>query len=378
MSGRDSSALFDRERLHIAYRAVLLAFVLVVGAFLFRQLATLLLAILTTVLIAIPLSAAATRLQRLGVPRAVGALIALLVSVALIAGIVALLVPPLVDETGTFIDQVPAIVDDLQGVLRDLFNTQPGEIGDHVQGYLQGFADEPGRLLGPVASLGISLAGVLGALVVVLLTAFYIAANPDPLTEGMLSLLPPDRREWGRALMERLREAWIGWMQGVLIDMLVTGVLLYAGLSLLGLDFALVFAVLSALLVLVPYFGAIAGAIPPVLFALTDSPGTALATLAIYIAVQQIESNVTIPLVMAQRVKLHPAVVAIGVVVVGQLFGLLGLFVAVPVLSLGVILTDELWVKPLEDRRGVRPVHSSAVPEGTSSLLPTDETTSAP
>ena len=64
--------------------------------------------------------------------------------------------------------------------------------------------------------------------------------------------------------------------------------------------------------------------------------------------VQQIESNVTIPVVMAQRVRMHPAVIAIGVVVVGQLFGFIGLFVAVPILSLLVISVEEFWVKPVE------------------------------
>ena len=68
------------------------------------------------------------------------------------------------------------------------------------------------------------------------------------------------------------------------------------------------------------------------LFALTDSPGKALLVLVVYIAVQQIESNVMIPLVMSRAVQLHPAVIAIGVVVVGQLFGIVGLFVAVPIL----------------------------------------------
>ena len=76
--------------------------------------------------------------------------------------------------------------------------------------------------------------------------------------------------------MERLRSAWIGWMQGVVFDMFISGTLLYIGLTIIGLDFALVFAVLTALLVVVPYFGAIVGAIPPVLFALTISPGKAL------------------------------------------------------------------------------------------------------
>ena len=63
---------------------------------------------------------------------------------------------------------------------------------------------------------------------------------------------------------------------------------------------------------------------------------------------------------MANRVKLHPALVAIGVVVIGQLFGFVGLFVAVPILSLIVILVDEAWVKPQEAERGVRRLHRDA------------------
>jgi predicted PurR-regulated permease PerM len=150
-------------------------------------------------------------------------------------------------------------------------------------------------------------------------------------------------------VLSRVRESWIGWMQGVAIDMVVTGVMLYVALTIVGLDFAIFFAVLSALLVVVPYFGAIAGAIPPTLFALTDSPGKALLVLGAYVLVQQLESNVTIPVIMAQRVRLHPAVIAIGVVVVGQLFGFVGLFVAVPILSLIIVAVEEFWVKPVEE-----------------------------
>ena len=78
-----------------------------------------------------------------------------------------------------------------------------------------------------------------------------------------------------------------------------------------------------------------------------------LLTLGVYVLIQQIEGNLTIPLVMANRVRLHPALVAIGVVVVGQLFGFVGLFVAVPILAAIVIAVDELWVKPLEERDGL-------------------------
>jgi predicted PurR-regulated permease PerM len=166
-----------------------------------------------------------------------------------------------------------------------------------------------------------------------------------------------------RAVMDRMRSSWIGWMQGVVLDMLITGVLLYIGLSLIGIEFAIVFAIISSVLVLIPYYGAILGAIPPTLFALTSSPGKALLALGVYVLVQQVESNLTVPLVMAQRVKLHPAIVAIGVLVVGQLFGFVGLFVAVPILSAIVILTDELWVKPMEAEEGLQRATEAEISE---------------
>ncbi len=362
------------NRLHIAYRAVLLAFGLLVMGLLFRQLVTLLIAVLITVLIAIAISAAASRLERLHVPRPLGALFGLLVGLGFLAGALLLVIPSLIDETSTFVDQVPSIVGSLEEKIRDVTGAQPGAVGDRVQEFLQSFGQEPGKLIGPLASLGLNIAGILGGFVLILLTAYYMAANPRPLVDGMLSLLPPDRRGWAGGIVERVRTAWIGWMQGVLIDMLVTGVLLYVGLSLIGLDFALVFAVLSALLVLVPYFGAIAAGIPPVLFALADSPGKAALALGVYLLVQQIESNVTIPLVMAQRVDLHPAVVAIGVVLVGQVFGLLGLFVAVPILALVTIGVDELWVKQVEDRRGVRAATEQDVHAEAAELLAPERT----
>ena len=348
---------------HVAYRAVLLAAGLLVLGLLFRQLATLTLAVLMTVIIAIPLDAGATRLERRGIPRPLGALACLLGGVAVVAATVALLIPSFVDETNQLVDDVPSIADDLRGNIRDLTGAKPGEVGDRVQDFAQRYTDHPEKLIGPLTSIGVSVAGVFAALLVMLITAYYMAIRPGPLIEGLVRLVPPDRRDHMRYVLGRLRSAWIGWMAGVAVDMVVTGVLLYLGLTIIGLDFAVFFAVLSALLVVVPYFGAIAGAIPPTLFALTDSPGKAALALAVYMLVQQIESNVTIPLVMAQAVRMHPAVIAIGVIVVGKLFGFVGLFVAVPILSLIVTGVEEFWVKPIEEAHRARAQPDIELPE---------------
>jgi predicted PurR-regulated permease PerM len=340
---------------HVAYRAVLLAAGLLLFGLLFRQLVTLLLAILVTIVFAIPLAAAATRFERRGLPRPIGALVALVGGVAVVALLITLLVPTFVDQTDEFVNAVPGIVDDLERTYADWTGQDATDVGDRVQEFVEKWTDDPERLIGPITSIGLNVAGILGALVLILITAYYMAIRPEPLVDGLVKLFPPPRRDHVRRVLDRIRRSWIGWMEGVMVDMLATFLLTFAGLSLIGLDFAIFFAVLSALLVVVPYFGAIAGAIPPVLFALTDSPGKALLTLVVYVLVQQIESNVTIPIVMSQRTRMHPAVIAIGVVVVGQLFGFVGLFVAVPILSLIVIATEEFWVKEIEaadrDRR---------------------------
>ncbi len=338
----------DTDRAPVAYKAVVLAAVLLVLGLLFQQLATLMLAVLITVIIAIPLSAGATRLERHGVPRALGALLTLLSGLAVLAGVLALIIPTFIDQANAFVDDVPTIVHDLEETVGDITGNRPGEVGDSIQDFLQRYTDEPERLIGPITSIGLSVAGVFGALIVILITAYFMAVRPGPLVDGMLRLVPPSRRRHARHVMERLRAAWIGWMKGVVFDMFISGTLLYIGLTIIGLDFAILFAVVTALLVVVPYFGAIVGAIPPVLFAFTDSPGKALAVLIVYVLVQQIESNVIVPLVMARTTRLHPALIAIGVVVVGNLFGVVGLFVAVPIISMVVILTEEIWVREIE------------------------------
>ena len=339
----------ERHTPHVAYRAVLLAAGLLLFGLLFRQLVTLLLAILITIVFAIPLAAAATRFEKRGIPRPVGALVALLGGVATVALIITLLIPPFIDQTNQFVDAVPGIVDDLEQTYADVTGADATKVGDRVEEFVQKWTDDPGKLIGPITSIGLNIAGILGALVLILITAYYMAIRPEPLVDGMVSLFPPPRREHARSVLGRIRRSWIGWMEGVVVDMLATFVLTFIGLTLIGLDFAIFFAVLSALLVVVPYFGSIAGAVPPVLFALTDSPGKALVTLAVYVLVQQIESNVTIPIVMSQRTRLHPAMIAIGVLVVGQLFGFVGLFVAVPILTLIVIVVQEFWIKEIEE-----------------------------
>jgi predicted PurR-regulated permease PerM len=335
----------------VIYRAVLLAFGLVVVGLVFRELVSLILAVLIVAIIAMPLTAFADLLSRYRVPRVLSAVLGLLIGLGVLAGLIALIVPAFTSEINHFVNSLPAIVDELRHRLGALLGTSPSKAGLQIQHFVNGYTHHPDKLLGPIASVGASVAAVLALIVVILLTALYSAIRPDPLLTGMLSVVPPPRRAQAEVIFHRLRVAYLGWLRGLLAGMVVLGGLTYLGLELIGLPFAAFFAVFTAVAMIIPYFGALASSIPPILYALTLSPGKAVIVAIVYIVVHQLESNMIQPLVVARTVEMHPAVIAVGVVAVEMLFGIVGLIVAVPILATVRILIEELWVKPQEERR---------------------------
>ena len=340
----------------VIYKAVLLAFGLVVAAMIFTALKTLILGVLIVVIIATPLAAFADLLARLRCPRAVGATLGLLLGLSAIAGLVALIVPVFTREVNHFAASLPQIGNSLSRRLGRLTGSSPAHITAQVQHFVTNYTHNPSKLLGPVASVGASVAAGVAAVIVVLLTALYTAIHPEPLLGGLIRLFPIPRRPQVHHILMRLRTAYLAWLRGLFVGMLVLGGLTYLGLVLVGLNFAAFFAVFTAVAMIVPYFGALASSIPPILYALTISPQKAILVAIIYVGAHQLESNIIQPLVVARTVKLHPAVVAIGVVAVQQLFGFIGLLIAVPIIATLTILVDELWVKPLERGEDRAPV----------------------
>jgi predicted PurR-regulated permease PerM len=334
------------------YRAVLLAFALVIAALIFKALITLIMALLIVIIIALPLSSFASLLKDTArVPRAIGALLGLLIGLGLIAGVVALIVPAFSHEINQFVNSLPSIVDDLRHRVAGVTGSSPSKVGKQIQNYVNSYTHHPAKLLGPAETVGATVVGIAAAVIVILLTALYTAIHPEPLYTGVVRVVPPPGRARAKAILDRLGGAYLGWLRGLAIGMVVLGGLTYVGLTIVGLPFAAFFAVFTAVAMIVPYFGALASSIIPILYALTISPGKAILVGIIYILAHQLESNVIQPLVVARTVELHPAVVAIGVLAVAQLFGFVGLIVAVPILATIRILIDELWIAPMEENR---------------------------
>src|SRR5205085_5340722 len=110
-----------------------------------------------------------------GVPRAIGALATLLLGVGVLAALLALIIPAFSHDVNKFVEQVPRTVDDFERIVGDIVGKRPAEVGNDIQRYLQRYKNDPAKLYSPITSIGISVVGVLGALILMLITAYYLA-----------------------------------------------------------------------------------------------------------------------------------------------------------------------------------------------------------
>src|SRR5689334_7606650 len=336
--------MFDHITPGVIYRAILLAFGLVVVILVFPTLASLILAVLIMVIVAIPLSAFADFLKRWRVPRVIGGLLGLALALGALGGLIALIVPVFSHEINRFIAQLPTISHEFLHRIARLTGTSASHISHQIKHFVDNYKNHPSKLLGPAESVGKTALGVAVVVIVILITALYTAIHPDPLSSGIVRLFPGRKRQHARHVLGRLRTAYLGWLLGLIVGMVILGGFTYLGLILVGLNFAAFFAVFTAIAMIIPYFGALLSSIVPILYALTFSTGKAVLVAIVYIVAHQVESNMIEPLVIARAVKLHPAVVAIGVLAVDRLFGFVGLIVAVPIIVTFKILVEELWV----------------------------------
>jgi predicted PurR-regulated permease PerM len=333
------------------YRTVGLAAALAVAALVAQQLMTLLLlVVLVVIIVSLPLSAAASFAERRGLPRALGASAALIAAFAVLVGLGFAVVPEFVSQIRQFAQRLPTILAGADRYIHGVAGKKTRSLSAQLTGFVHGYLHHPVRLVGQVEQVGLTLVGIVFVVVLIIVAAFLIAIKPAVLVEGFLRLLPEAWRPQAEDVMARVRTAWLGWMAAVGLDMLVLGGLLFLGLEIIGLNFAIGFAVFSAFMTVIPNYGSVISAIPPILDGLAQSPTKALLVLVVYLIVNQIEGNLILPLIMARTVDMHPSVVSLGLLVMAALFGLIGVLIAIPLLSLAVILVEALWIEPQEAR----------------------------
>jgi predicted PurR-regulated permease PerM len=250
--------------------------------------------------------------------------------------------PSVAEQTTQLSEALPVAYQDLR---QDL---QGYEWGSRLFEYIDAaepMPTEPGEVIGQARVVATTVLGGLVGFLVVIFIGLYLAAKPNIYREGIIRLIPIERRPRAREVVDECVVTLKRWLLGRIALMVLVGLMTGIGLWILGIPLALVLGVLAALLEFIPNVGPLLAMIPALLIAWTISPTTALYVAILYFAIQQLESFVLTPLVMRKTVKLPPVLTILALFGFGFLFGPLGVVLATPITAVGLVLVKKLYVE---------------------------------
>lgn len=248
---------------------------------------------------------------------------------------------PPVDQQGTSSTARPAAQEEPRSI-RDAFGEQLGSIT---------------RYVGPLLS---RTATAVGGLLLITFVAVYLAIEPRTYRNGLLLLVPEPARERAREVMGATVSVLRRWLVTQLIGMIVIGAVTTGLLLAMGVKAAVALGIIAGLLEFVPFVGPIIAAVPAIAMGFLDSPEKALWVAGAYLVIQQLESNLLMPLLMREGLALPPILTLLAQGAMALLFGFLGVIVAVPLLAAVVVPVKMLYVRDVIGEAIAIPGHDPA------------------
>ena len=179
---------------------------------------------------------------------------------------------------------------------------------------------------------------------------FYMLKDGEKLPGIITSYVPRQHSKEALSILSDMNKTLGQYIQGQILVSLCVGVLLFIGFLIIGLDYALVLALIAFFTNFVPFIGPIIGTIPALLLAVTDSPAMVIKTLLVVIVVQQTESLFISPKIMGTKLSIHPIMIIFIILFAGRLAGILGIILAVPAYAILKVIAIHLY-KLLKLRR---------------------------
>jgi predicted PurR-regulated permease PerM len=294
----------------------------------------LVLIVLTAIVIASAMEPAIKAFTRRGVARILAVIAMYLLVASVFFTVVFFFVPPVLSDAATFIQKLPDTLTTLNisdathgllpwGSVADTVNS-----GQILQNLAVALTPSAG---GAFATLSAVFGGITSFLLIVVFS-FYFSVQETGVDNFLRVVTPIGEQAYVLHLWKRSQEKIGKWMQGQLILAVIVGVLLYLGLTILGVPHALLLAVLAGVFELIPVFGQILAAIPGVALAFTaGGVKLALLTIGLYILIQQFEAHLIYPVVVKKVVGVPPLMVILALLIGFKLVGFLGVLLSVPI-----------------------------------------------
>ena len=350
-------AVRQRWALPNAIRVLLIFLGLAVLFLFFWKARSLFLTAFLGLIFGLALARAADFLEARHIRRGIGAPLVMLLAVGTIAGMIAVVAPRLREQTRDLSRELPKA---LQQIERQM-GIKPGTVTAVVPGAqpqapqgqqkpqagalqqaVQREMRSVGRLLFPFISS--SVEAVAGLLIMIFI-AIYVAISPHTYRDGLLHLVPHNRRARVEEVLDEVGDTLRGWLTARLIAVVIIGAITAGALAALRVKGALALGLIAGLLEFIPFFGPVLSSIPAIAIAMLDTPQKAIYVIVLYIAIQQLEGNVLTPLLLKRRLDVPPVLTIVAVSALGIVFGVLGMLTAEPLVALTLVLVKRLYVE---------------------------------
>lgn len=293
--------------------------------------------------------------ERFYIPRVVSVLITYLVFIGVMVGVFYLIIPPLIDELKELALVVP---DYYETVSKQVFKTTRGISPDYAksaQDFLINFGDKIKSFTAGVFGAVSEIFGGVVAFGAILVISFYLAIQKKGVEEFLRLVTPEANERYIINLWLRVEKKLSKWMQGQLLLAFIMGVSVFVGLWFIGVPYALLLGFIAAIFEILPIAGPALSALAGISVAVLASPMLALFTLVFYVILQQVENHVLVPILMKRATGLNPVVVIIALLVGAKLGGVMGMLIAVPIMTIiSELLEDFVKQKSSHKNNGER------------------------
>lgn len=337
----------SRSKLDISWSSLFRVLVIglaVYAAFLMRETISIL---LLALVISTALEPGVDRLEKMKIPRILGTIIIFLVALTILAFVVYTILPITLLELNSLFSNLGGLAEQLLGIsspaeITDLIDTDLSNITNLLLSGGVPFLQVLGKMLGSVAYA-----------VTALVLSFYLTISRDGVEKFIKSILPEGAETRALQIYRSTRKKIGRWFQAQLILSLVIGTTVFIGLWIIGIEQNLVLAVIAAVFELVPVVGPIFAGALAVAVSAGESLRLGFYVLFLFLAIQQIENQLLVPLVMKRAVGINPVIILIALLGGAQIAGVIGMLVAIPT----AVLFQEIlngWVEVKSERSSKR------------------------
>ncbi len=277
------------------------------------------------------------------IPKGLAVFLIYLVLLSIFALVVVLIIPPITDQVNQLSVSFPEYWHKMKTEYYNLnqFLSHYG-IDQSIESSLESLKANLPEPSGIFTKVGGFFAGIFSLFIILVIT-FYILVEEKAIKWILRSVTPSQYLPYAYQLINKIQKKLGLWLRGQLILGLIIFFLVYIGLLILGVKYALILAIIAGLLEFIPYLGPIIAGFIAVVLTLFQSPIKALLVLILYIVIQILENNILVPKVMQKTIGLNPVVSIVALLVGGKIGGLVGVILAIPVVTaLSVFVQDFL------------------------------------